>query len=32
MHGGSDRISDLRAAHRSCNGQRGQELGETFFV
>lgn len=26
--GGSDELDNLRAAHRSCNGRRGQALGE----
>jgi 5-methylcytosine-specific restriction endonuclease McrA len=26
MYGGSDNISNLRAAHRSCNGRRGASL------
>jgi 5-methylcytosine-specific restriction endonuclease McrA len=26
--GGSDDASNLRAAHRSCNGRRSQRLGE----
>jgi 5-methylcytosine-specific restriction endonuclease McrA len=26
MYGGSDRIENLRAAHRSCNGRRGARL------
>jgi 5-methylcytosine-specific restriction endonuclease McrA len=28
IQGGSDDISNLRAAHRSCNGRRGQRMGE----
>ena len=26
-YGGSDDISNLRAAHRSCNGRKGAQLG-----
>jgi 5-methylcytosine-specific restriction endonuclease McrA len=26
--GGSDNVSNLRAAHRSCNGRKGQGLGQ----
>jgi 5-methylcytosine-specific restriction endonuclease McrA len=26
VHGGSDRIENLAAAHRSCNGRRGARL------
>lgn len=28
IRGGSDDLSNLRAAHRTCNGRRGQRLGE----
>ena len=28
VHGGSDELDNLRAAHRSCNGRRGQAIGE----
>jgi 5-methylcytosine-specific restriction endonuclease McrA len=29
-HGGSDEPSNLQAAHRSCNGRKGQSIGEEW--
>jgi 5-methylcytosine-specific restriction endonuclease McrA len=29
-HGGGDEPSNLQAAHRSCNGRKGQTLGEEW--